>query len=319
MRKFILLSLLSFYAFCCSTHSQTTDQPKPLEPENQAKLEESVKKAFAQLEKNDPIAVYQLPRTVKIIKPLEFYSNSQNKDVRLVVLRFLALLKADEAIEMLVRGVADAESYNAERAAEILFENYDRQTLQDNSNLDDVLGKSVLEGNDSIATYVLLSYFPNSANKKILENKCAEVKNKGVPADYLDTQKSLVACIVLSGVGTEKGALLTEKFRTAAGRSFGSMLDNLDLIDDPHTLEILFQNTITDDQPFDPVFIESGVRYANPKYAMRLLDLVINRYAQHLKVDVGFKLVEEKRYGKLQVAAARRKILAAIAALKSEN
>ena len=314
MTNSILLTLLMLWATCCAVHSQTANQIAP----GQKDLEKSVKEAFAEYEKTGNAALLlELPRVVGIIQYLETYSKSGKPSVREQVIGLTGQIKADEAIPLLVRGVADSERRNAEIASEILFKNYSRETLVNNRDLDNSLSKSGINGNNSIAFYPLLGYFPTAANQKIIGENCEKLTAGKSKLDFFDTQKSLVACVVRSGIGTEKGARWIEKFRAEYGHSFYFLLANLNLIEDPNTLKTIFNAAIIDDSPLDPVFIEFGVPHPNPKYEPRLLDLAVNKYAERLKINLGFKLEEAKRYSKTQVFIARRKILVEIMRLKN--
>lgn len=310
---FALFGLLS-----CTVKSQIAEPSAPVRSDTQTNLRETVEKAFAEAAKGNPLAVYQLPKTVEIIKYLEPFSNSKDTNIRVVVIRFLDLLKSEAAIPLLVRAVADAESYNAERASEILYKSFDRQTLQSSADLRENLGKGVVGGNNSITAYALLGYFPTYASRKLLADKCQKASGQKAQLEYFERQKSLVACVVLSELGTENCNQWLEKFRSSYEQSAYFLLNNLALIKDPNTLETIFQNTIADDSPIDVVIIESGVPTPNPRFEPRFLDLAVNKFAERLKINFGFKLKEEARYGKSQIAAARRKILAEIAVLKNK-
>ena len=148
MTNSIFLLLLLLLTTCCTAHSQTANQTAP----GQKNLEKSVKEAFAKYEKTgDAASLVELPRVVEIIEYLEPYSKSEKPSVREQVIGLAGQIKADKAVPLLVRGVADTEKRNAEIASEILFKNYSRETLENNRDLNDALSKSGINGNDSIA------------------------------------------------------------------------------------------------------------------------------------------------------------------------
>ena len=290
---------------CCAANSQTALSP---DDENQTDLEQTVKKAFdLRIKTGDPTLVYRLPKTVEIIKYIEPYLSSKDENIRLFVINLLVDIKASETVPLLVRGVEDTEKNNAEKASDIIFVNFDRRTLENRIELKDALIKSIEKGYASEAAYLLLGYFPSAANRAILERKCSEFQNGKKRNDISERAKFTLVCVLKSTVGTENGAKLIEQSRSAEYKDYTYLLEKLSLIEEAETLRILFQIFV-----YDTRLYVTHIDPSPPEMLAgepRVLDLAINKFAERLKLNVGFKLEDDKRYTQRQVNLARRIIL----------
>lgn len=216
-------------------------------------------------------------------------------------------------IPLLIRRVENNDGNKSEEASDILFVNFDRRTLENRTELGDALIKSIEKGYASEAAYLLLGYFPSAANRQILESKCSEFQNGKKKNDISERAKFVLVCALKSSVGKENGMMLIEQSRSAEYKDYTYLLEKLNLIEESETLRILFQIFVYDNRHY--------ITYIDPSPPEmlagepRVLDLAINKFAERLNLDVGFKLKEDKRYTQRQVNLAQRTILAKLSEL----
>lgn len=273
--------------------------------EQTVNIEQQVEQAFQAARKNEFDRVSRLPALGPRVAPLLApYLRDAQVDLRREAVAVLAAIGGAAALPLLLEALGDQDADISERAARVLYTQYEPTSLARDKAAGLALRASVLAGHRTAAGLLLLGYFPDAENERALR---VVVDEFGAERTKLSDWTPLVAValpaqVALSQLGDHaaRAALLRaiDHASIAEAEFFLSVLRD---IDSPTVLHAV-KKTLGDNRE-----IASGVPSgAGPR--RRLSDAAVNAFVRRLNLKVDFELADSRRYSDEQVAQVRRLI-----------
>ena len=283
------------------------------EPEITAKLKKSIEKSLRyEYPSDDEIEPYGS----KIIPYLKPYLNDSELRVRLLALNLLIEFKDPETLPFLLPAVSDPDSSMSRIAAQHLYDNFDHQTLAQNAAVGEALRQGAAKGHHSISLIILLGYFPGTDTEKAL----LSIRDKDDLRYWTNNREIFFDAEIFSNVpvylslnridNQKYSAPFGDLIKKASSGEIEFLLFTLNYIDDKILLKQIFDKGIVNRKILASEYGIEGGLMANP---MRMMDLTVNRFADKLKLNLGFKTQE--RYTPSKINIARQKITAQINSL----
>lgn len=276
-------------------------------------IAEKVKRAFDSRRKYDSHWEDEIkPYGVKLIPYLKSYLKDPDDSVHLKVLNLLKDIKEAESIPLLAEALRDPSLDVSKRAALYLYDNYDHTVISQYPEVGPALRQGVTNGNKSIASIILLGYFPGRETEIALSTT-------GGADFYWSAKKDFVSEIKLATPifltlyrlnAPDSYQQLIAQIRTAKSDEIEFLLYALEFVDDPAILKLVFEKGFADRRvPYS----EYGNHGRHLPNARRVADLTVDKFAEKLGLTLGFEMYGETAYSPKKLSAARQKIAATLA------
>ncbi len=281
-----------------------------------AEIAKKVKRAFDSTVEGDYQWADEIkPYGKKLIPYIEPYLNSSDANARRRVLNLIKESKETEYIPLFLKALGDPNL--SRKAALYLFDNFDHQTLAQNAAVGEALRQSAANGNTSMSSIILLGYFPGAET----ENALLSIRNKENLSYWTNNREIFFDAEILSTVPVYLSLYRIDKqkyvvpfsdlIKKASSGEIEFLLFTLNYIDDKTLLKQIFDKGIVNHKILASEYGIEGGLMPNP---LRMADLTVNRFAEKLDVNLGFKL-QETRYSSSKLNIARQKITAKLAAM----
>ena len=308
--KFSIITLI-FILAGISVTAQTKAQAD-------AEIAEKVRIAFEEMDKNNYKNLSEIESYgSKLIPYLKPYMTGSDLSIRYVALSFLEKVKEPEYVPSFLTAIRDPDAKTSRVAAQYLYDNYDHKMLAQNAAVGDALRQGAAHGHHSMSLIILLGYFPGAETEKAL----LSIRNKDDLRNWTANREIYFTAEILSTVPVYLSlyridkqkyfSLFGDLIKKASSSEIEFLLFTLNYIDDKDLLKQIFDKGIISRKILASEYEIEGGLVPNP---MRVVDLTVNRFAEKLDINLGFKL-QETRYSPNKLNIARRKITAKLAAM----
>lgn len=290
---------------CLPVNAQICSQEKPSAFQSKYSADnEAVKKRTAKLFLNADdksfSAIDSAFLNAKILPYLAPYLEDENEIVRQKAVKFIGLTKSSDALSLLALSLEDKSENVQNAAARTLYDNYKRETLSANSDVENALCRSLENGSNSAAAFLIFSYYvENPQTEKLIIFRGSE-KNEAETTLYpliKPVEVSFLIKMVHSEIG---GRTPRSEFRQAIS---SATLDELAFLvwtmrdlGDPDLLHDL-RKTLSDNRKMS---------YKNKQGVTvdrRLRDLAVEKFVQRLNLKPKFKVINGKTYSNAETKA----------------